>query len=118
MNESYMSEAEEIEFDISSYNADGATYSKALLGEKWLTNNLYCAIVGEMVRPEELLIRRIVNRYGVTKIKLTEALQMTGSITPLTVLSDRSMVNKRFRMTSGEWDYEQNRLTIQMQEDV
>ena len=118
VNESYMSEAEEIEFDISSYNADGATYSKALLGEKWLTNNLYCAIVGEMVRPEELLIRRIVNRYGVTKIKLTEALQMTGSITPLTVLSDRSMVNKRFRMTSGEWDYEQNRLTIQMQEDV
>lgn len=118
VNESYMSEAEEIEFDISSYNADGATYSKALLGERWLTNNLYCAIVGEMVRPEELLIRRIVNRYGVTKIKLTEALQMSGSITPLTSLSDRSMVNKRFRMTSGEWDYEQNRLTIQMQEDV
>lgn len=118
VNESYMSEAEEIEFEIGSYNADGATYSKALLGEGFLTNNLYCAIVDEMVRPEELLIRRIVNRYGVTKIKLTEALQMTGSITPLTVLSDRSMVNKRFRMTSGEWDYEQNRLTLQMQEDV
>lgn len=118
VNESYMSEADEIEFEVGSYNADGATYSKALLGDSFLTDNLYCAIVGEMVRPEELLIRRIVNRYGVTKIKLTEALQMTGSITPLTTLSDRSMVNKRFRMTSGEWDYEQNRLTIQMQEDV
>lgn len=118
VNETYMSEADEIEFEIGSYNADGATYSKALLGEGFLTDNLYCAVVGKTIRPEELMIRRIVNRYGVTKIKLTEALQITDSITPLTVLSDRSMVNKRFRMTSGEWDYEQNRFTIQMQEDA
>lgn len=118
VNESYMSACDEIEFDISSYNSDGATYSKALLGESWLTNNLFCKVVEEYIRPEELLIRRIVNRYGETKIKLTEALRMTGDITPLTALYDRSMVNKRFRMTSGEWDYQQNRLTLQMQEDV
>lgn len=118
VNESYMSACDEIEFDISSYNSDGATYSKALLGENWLTNNLFCKVVEEYIRPEELLIRRIVNRYGETKIKLTEALRMTGDITPLTALYDRSMVNKRFRMTSGEWDYQQNRLTLQMQEDV
>lgn len=118
VNEKYMSEAEEIEFGISSYNADGASYSKAMIDGGWLTDNLYCAVVGKTIRPEELMIRRIVNRYGVTKIKLTEALQITDSITPLTVLSDRSMVNKRFRMTSGEWDYEQNRLTLQMQEDA
>ena len=42
VNEAYMSECEEIEFEISSYNADGATYSKALLGGGFLTNNLYC----------------------------------------------------------------------------
>lgn len=118
VNESYMSACDEIEFDISSYNSDGATYSKALLGESWLTNNLFCKVVEEYIRPEELMIRRIVNRYGETKIKLTEALRMTGDITPLTSLYDRSMVNKRFRMTSGEWDYQQNRLTLQMQEDV
>lgn len=118
VNEAYMTEADEIEFEIGSYNEDGATYSKALLGGDFLTDNLYCAIVGENVRPEELMIRRIVNRYGVTKIKLTEALRMTGEITPLTAVSDRAMVGKRFRMTSGEWDYEQNRLTVQMQEDV
>lgn len=118
VNEAYMSDAEEMEFEISSYNADGASYSKAMIDGGWLTDNLYCAVVGKTIRPEELMIRRIVNRYGVTKIKLTEALQITDSITPLTVLSDRSMVNKRFRMTSGEWDYEQNRFTIQMQEDA
>lgn len=117
VNEAYMSDAEEIEFGISSYNADGATYSKAMLQGRWLTE-MYADVVGEYARPEELMIRRIVNRYGVTKIKLTEVLQMTGEITPLTILSERSMANKRFRMTSGEWNYEQNRLTIQMQEDA
>ena len=118
VNERYMSEADEIEFGIGSYNKDGATYSKALLGDKFLENDLYCAVVGEKVRPEELMIRRIVNRYGETKIKLTEALCMTDDITPLSALSDKAMVGKRFRMTSGTWDYEQNRLTVQMQEEA
>lgn len=118
VNESYMSDAEEIEFEISSYNADGASYSKAMIDGGWLTDNLYCAIVGKNIRPEELMIRRIVNRYGVTKIKLTEALQMTDSITPLTILTERTQTGKTFRMTSGEWDYEQNRFMIQMQEDA
>ena len=118
VNEEYMSSAEEIEFEISSYNADGATFSKALLKGGWLTDNLYCAVVGIFIRPEELMIRRIVNRYGVTKIKLTEALQMTDSITPLTILTERTQPGKTFRMTSGEWDYEQNRFIIQMQEDA
>lgn len=118
VNESYMSEAEEIEFDISSYNKDGASFSKAILNGRWLTNNLYCAVVEEMIRPEELMIRRIVNRYGETKIKLTEAICMTGEISPITRIKERSMAEKTFRMTSGEWDYEQNRLVLQIQEDV
>lgn len=118
VNETYMSEAEEIEFEIGSYNNDGATYSKALLGNGFLTNNLYCKVVEEMVRPEELLIRRIVNRYGVTKIKLTEALWMTDEITPITILTERTQPGKHFRMTSGTWDYEKCRLTVQIQEDV
>lgn len=118
VNEAYMSEADEIEFEIGSYNEDGATYSKALLGDEFLTNNLYCAVVDEMVRPEELMIRRIVNRYGATKIKLTEAIRMTDAVTPISSLSDRTMVGKRFRMTSGVWDYEQNRMTLQIQEDA
>lgn len=118
VNEDYMSDCDDIEFGIGSYNADGATYSKALLHGDFLTNNLYCDIVKENVRPEELMIRRIVNRYSVTKIKLTEAIQMTGSITPITKISERTQAGKTFRMTSGEWDYEQHRFTIQIQEDA
>jgi hypothetical protein len=118
VNEAYMSDAEEITFEISSYNRDGASFSKALLDNGWLTNNLFCAVVGDMVRPEELMIRRIVNRYGETKIKLTEAICMTEEISPITRVKERSMTEKTFRMTSGEWDYEQNKLTLQIQEDV
>lgn len=118
VNETYMSEADEIEFEIGSYNEDGATYSKALLGNGFITNNLYCKVVEEMVRPEELMIRRIVNRYGATKIKLTEALCMTGEITPISIITERTQQGKTFRMTSGEWDYEQCRLTVQIQEDA
>jgi hypothetical protein len=118
VNEAYMSDAEEITFEISSYNRDGASFSKALLDNGWLTNNLFCAVVGEMVRPEELMIRRIVNRYGETKIKLTEAICMTEEISPITRVKERSMAEKTFRLTSGEWDYEQNKLTLQIQEDV
>ena len=118
VNEKYMSEAEEITFEIGSYNANGATYSKLLMNGDWLKDNLYSAVVGEYIRPEELMIRRIVNRYGETRIKLTEAIQMSGAVTPITHLKERTQPGKVFRMTSGEWDYEQNRLTIQMQEDV
>ena len=43
---------------------------------------------------------------------------MTGDISPITQIKERSMADKTFRMTSGEWDYEQNRLMLQIQEDI
>lgn len=118
VNEAYMSECDEITFEIGSYNEDGATYSKALLGEKFLKNDLYCAVVDENVRPEELMIRRIVNRYGETKIKLTEGIKMTGEINPFAIIRERTQPDKIFRLTSGEWDYERGRLAVQIQEDA
>ena len=117
VNEAYMSDCDEIEFNISSYNADGASYSKALLNGRWMEKNLYCSVVNQYVRPEELLIRRIVNRYGETKIKLTEGIRMTDAINPITNIKERTQPGKAFRLTSGEWDNERGRLMIQIQED-
>lgn len=117
VNEKFMSELDEIEFGISSYNEDGATYSKALLNGNFLTNNLYSAIEGMFVRPEEALIRRIINRYRVTKIKLTQVLKNSDLIHPFTVLYDNSMVSKKFMLLSGVWDYEQNTVTLSMIEN-
>ncbi len=44
LNEDYINELDEIEFKISSYNNDGACYSKVMLGDKYLEDNLYSAI--------------------------------------------------------------------------
>lgn len=117
VNEKFMSELDEVEFGISSYNEDGATYSKALLNGSFLTDNLYSSIENRLVRPEESFIRRVINRYRETKIKLTQVIKNDGSIHPFTVLYDKSMVNKRFMVLSGVWDYEQNNIQLTMIEN-
>ena len=117
VNDKFMSELDEVEFGISSYNADGASYSKALLGNDFLTDNLYSAIEGKLVRPEEAFIRRVINRYKETQIKLTQVIKNDGSIHPFTRLYDKSAVNKRFMLLSGVWDYERNNIQLSMVEN-
>ena len=63
VNENFINELDEIEFKISSYNNDGACYSKVLLLDEYLKDNLYSSIEKTLIRPEELLIRRIINQY-------------------------------------------------------
>lgn len=117
VNESYMSELDEIEFGISSYNEDGATYSKALLGSDFLTSNLYSSVMGKQIRPEESMITRIINRYKATKIRLTQVIRNTDAIHPFTVLTDNSQLGKRFILQSGVWDYRGNKITLSMVEN-
>lgn len=107
VNENYINELDEIEFKISSYNNDGACYSKVLFGDKYLENNLYCGITGNTIRPEELLIRRIVDYYSATKLRLTEVLKR-ANITPITKLTDRTQPGKYFLAMGGEIDYKMN----------
>ena len=105
INEDYINELDEIEFKISSYNNDGACYSKVLLGNDYLTNNLYSAVMGKQIRPEEQLIHRIVNRYNATNIKLTQVIRESTDVTPITRLSDKYMGDKVFISTGGLIDY-------------
>lgn len=117
VNERFMSELDEIDFGIGSYNEDGATYSKALLGSDFLTDNLYSSVMMEQIRPEESMITRIINRYKDTKIRLTQVIRNTDAITPLTVLTDKSQPGKRFILQSGTWDYRGNKITLSMVEN-
>lgn len=106
INEDYINELDEIEFKISSYNNDGACYSKVLIGDKYLTNNLYSEVMKEPTRPEEQLIHRIVNRYGATHIKLTQVIKETTELTPLSKVSDNFMVGSIFMPIGGSIDYQ------------
>lgn len=108
VNENFINELDEIEFKISSYNNDGACYSKVMLGESYLTDNLYSALEGKMVRPEEQLIRRIIKRYSAPRIKLTQVIKATPDLTPLSRLYDNFMVNKIFINAGGTIDYKMN----------
>ena len=114
VNESYINKLDEIEFKISSYNNDGSCYSKVLLGDNYLENNLYASVAEELIRPEELLIRRIVNRYDVTRVKLIQVIQETPNLTPLTKLSDNFMVNKIFINAGGSIDYKMGQFKCAM----
>lgn len=111
VNENYINELDEIEFKISSYNDDGACYSKVTMNNEYLTNNLYCGITASSVRPEEFLIRRIVDHYSAPKIKLTQVIK-NANIKPYTVLSDKYSVNKKYINAGGDIDYRKTGSTV------
>lgn len=108
VNENYINELDEIEFKISSYNNDGACYSKVMLGDDYLTDNLYSVIEETKIRPEEQLIRRIIKRYSAPHIKLTQTIKAIPNLTPISRLYDNYMVNKRFINAGGSIDYKMN----------
>lgn len=115
VNENYINEMDEIELKISSYNNDGSCHSKVLLGDNYLESNLYCGITGGNIRPEELLIRRVIDHYSATKIKLSQVLKK-ADIKPFSILTDKFMSGKRFMNIGGEIDYKKNRFTCIMLE--
>lgn len=109
LNENYINELDEIEFKISSYNDDGACYSKVMLGADYLTDNLYNSITDDNIRPEEMMITRCINHYSTPRIKLTQEIKECTGLTPITRLSDTFMVNKKFICIGGTIDYKMNR---------
>jgi len=114
VNSSFVNELDEIEFKMSSWNNDDVCFAKVLLGSGFLKDNLYCSIYNSLVRPEENLIRRIIDQYSATKIKLNQVLIYSPLITPVSLLSDNYMTNKRFINTGGEIDFEADRFEVKM----
>jgi len=114
VNGEYVNELDEIELKISTYNKDGACYSKVALGNVYLTDNLYSAIESKPVRLEESLIKRIINRYDHTRIKLTQEINNLDELSPISVLSDNYMVNKKFMITGGTIDAAMNKFECKM----
>ncbi|MBS1342287.1 MAG: hypothetical protein HP034_05920 [Bacteroides sp.] len=109
LNENYINELDEIEFKISSYNNDGACYSKVMLGNDYLKDNLYNSILDDTIRPEEMMITRCINHYSATRIKLTQEIKERADLSPITRLSDTFLVGKKFINAGGSIDYKMNR---------
>ncbi len=109
LNENYINELDEIEFKISSYNDDGACYSKVMIGNDYLTDNLYNCILNDTIRPEEMMITRCINHYSATRIKLTQEIRERADLSPITRLSDTFMVDKKFINAGGTIDCKMNK---------
>lgn len=109
LNETYINELDEIEFKISSYNNDGVCYSKVMLGNDYLRDNLYNSILDNTIRPEEMMITRCINHYSATRIKLTQEIKERADLSPITRLSDTFLVGKKFINAGGSIDYKMNR---------
>lgn len=114
VNDAYINELDEIEEKISSYNHDGLCYSKVLLGNDFITDNLYEGINHAVVRPENLLLRRIVNQYEDPKIKLTQVLMNDTSVLPIDKLTDTFQVGKKFVITGKETKYRADTMDLKM----
>jgi hypothetical protein len=114
VNEAYINELDEIEEKISSYNHDGLCYSKVLLGNDFITDNLYEGLNQVLTRPEDLLIRRIINQYSEPKIKLTQVLLYDSSLKPIDKLTDNFQGSKKFIITGREIKYRSETMSIQM----
>ena len=114
LNENYINELDEIEFKISSHNDDGACYSKVMLGDDYLTDNLYNCILDDTIRPEEMMITRCINHYSATRIKLTQEIKERADLTPITRLSDTFLVDKNFICTGGTIDCQMNKFECVM----
>lgn len=109
LNETYINALDEIEFKISSYNNDGVCYSKVMLGNDYLRDNLYNSILDNTIRPEEMMITRCINHYSATRIKLTQEIKERADLSPITRLSDTFLVGKKFINAGGSIDYKMNR---------
>ena len=116
VNADYVNELDEIEEKISSYNHDGLCYSKVLLGNDYITDNLYETINNTTTRPEELLLRRLVNQYEHPKIKLTQVLMNSNEILrPIDKLTDTyQLAGKKFVITGKETSYRSDTSEIKM----
>mgnify|MGYP006999393791 CR=1 FL=1 len=114
LNAAYINELDEIELKISSYNEDGACYSKIVIDDAYLKDNLYNAILDKQMRPENMLISRIISHYSTTRMKLTEIINESPSLTPITRMSDNFLLGKKFMNAGGSIDFRNDQFSFTM----
>lgn len=114
VNEEFVSELDTIEEKISSYNHDGLCFSKVMLADDYIEEQLYEGVTHRYVRPEEMLLRRIINQYEKPKVKLSQELRYSPELLPADIITDKTQPGKHFVLTGGEIDFENDTETVQM----
>lgn len=114
VNADFINEMDEIEAKISSYNNDGTCFSKVMLAGQYIENHLYEGVTHRYVRPEEMLLRRIISQYDKPKMKLSQQLRQNAGLLPADIITDKTQPGARFVQAGGEIDYANDTATVQM----
>ena len=107
VNESYINQLDDITFKITSKNDSGLSFSKVIYNNG-LLDKLTSSIDSTAHKPEEYMIKRIVDQYSQPKIKLTQIIK--PDVLPYSIITDSYLSGKTFLFTGGSIDYEDNRL--------
>ncbi len=105
VNESYINPLDDISFKITSKNDSGLSFSKVIYNNS-LLDKLTSSIDSTANKPEEYMIKRIVEQYNQSKIKLTQIIK--PDVFPYSIITDSYLSGKRFLFTGGSIDYEDN----------
>lgn len=114
VNEKFINELDTIEEKISSYNHDGLCFGKVLLNGDYIKGNIYNGVTRQRMRPENLLLRRIINQYEVAKTKLSQVLLYAPDLQPCDLLTDKATDGKRFAQTGGEIRFADDEVELKM----
>ena len=104
VNSEFINQCEDIKFLITSKNDSNLSFSKAILNGNVL-DKLSNSIYNTEEKPEELMIKRIVNQYDKPRIKLYQ--EIRPDILPYSVISDNG---KKYIFTGGTINYEDNKI--------
>ncbi|WP_080902954.1 hypothetical protein [Parabacteroides sp. Marseille-P3160] len=103
VNEEYINDLDDIELKLTSSNGSGLSYSKVIKGMTNSVDKLYNRITDSELKPEELIIVRVVNQYYNSKVKLTTTRKQ--GIIPYQLVTDQFQPGKEFLMIGEEIDY-------------
>ena len=105
VNESYINPLDDIKFKITSKNDSGLSFSKVIYNNG-LLDKLTSSIDSTAHKPEEYMIKRIVDQYSQPKIKLTQIIK--PDVLPYSIITDSYLSGKSFLFTGGAIDFEDN----------
>lgn len=114
VNATFINEMETIEEKISSYNHDGLCFGKVFLNGDYIKGDVYQGITRQKVRPENFLLRRIINQYEVAKTKLSQVLLYAPELLPCDLITDGASAGKSFVQTGGEIRFADDEAEIKM----
>ncbi|MDR2919686.1 MAG: hypothetical protein LBV72_10035 [Tannerella sp.] len=113
VNEEFVSPLDDIELKITSSNDSGLAYSK-VIHNNVILDKLHNRITNSEMKPEELIVNRVVNQYQAAKMQTTQILK--EGFVPYQLIEDANLPGKDFILINEEIDYSYDRSRVTLME--